>query len=215
LQFADRCKNLVKKVVCKVDDPVAQRVHNENAERLTLASFVTGLTGIPGRQVRYGNPQTLEQALQIALSVQEAERQEKFSDSFYAKFDRSVRLTSTPSGTYSEDEQPRRRRDSRTASGPRSRQNRTPSDAGKATTSGNRTSRTRDALRCFECQAFGHFASECPTRRKREANPSNPPGSRGPAERSKRPGSPSGKPPFKTQQNSRKETRNHGNEREA
>jgi hypothetical protein len=216
LQFADRCKNLAKKVVCKVDDPVAQRVHNENAERLTLASFVTGLTGIPGRQVRYANPQTLEQALQIALSVQEAERQEKFSESFYANFDRSVRLTSrSPSRTYSDDEQPRRRSDSRTVSGPRSRRNRTPSDAGKATTSGNRTSHTREALRCFDCHGFGHFSSECPTRRKREANSSNPPGRRNPVERSKRPGSPSGKPPFKTQQNSRKETRNQGNEREA
>jgi hypothetical protein len=63
-----------------VDDPVAQRVHNENAERMILATFVTGLKGIPGRQVRYANPQTLEQALQIALFVQEAERQEKFSE---------------------------------------------------------------------------------------------------------------------------------------
>jgi hypothetical protein len=52
LQFADRCKNLEKKVVCKVDDAVAQRVQNENAERLTLTTFVTELTGISGRQVR-------------------------------------------------------------------------------------------------------------------------------------------------------------------
>jgi hypothetical protein len=118
--------------------------------------------------VRYANPQTLEQALQIALSVQEAEPQEKFSESFHANFDRSVSLMSKcPSRTYTEYEQPRRRSDSRTISGPRSRQNRVPSDAGKATTSGNRTSRTREALRCFECQGIGHFASECPTRRKR------------------------------------------------
>jgi hypothetical protein len=80
LQFADRYKNLAKKVVCKVDDPVAQRVHNENANGLTLARFVTGLRGISGRQVRYANPQTLEQAIQIALSVQEAERQEKIGE---------------------------------------------------------------------------------------------------------------------------------------
>ena len=80
LQFADRCKGLAKK--SKVDDPVAQRIHQENGERMLLASFVTGFIGVPGRQVRYANPRTLDQALQIALSVQEAERQEKFSESF-------------------------------------------------------------------------------------------------------------------------------------
>ena len=48
-----------------------QRVHNENAERMLLSSYVSGLTGGAGRQVRYSNPGTLEQALQIALSVQE------------------------------------------------------------------------------------------------------------------------------------------------
>src|SRR5215469_4346225 len=86
LQFADRCRGLAQKITCKAEDPVAQRVHNENAERMLLASFESGLTGVPGRQVRYANPRTLEQALEIALSVQEAERQEKFSESFYANF---------------------------------------------------------------------------------------------------------------------------------
>jgi Tfp pilus assembly ATPase PilU len=83
-----------KKNIRKVDDPVAQRVHNENVEHMLLSAFITGLTGAAGRQVRYSNPGTLEQALQIALSVQEAEQQEKFSERFYANFDRSVRLTS-------------------------------------------------------------------------------------------------------------------------
>jgi hypothetical protein len=105
-----------------VDDPVAQPVYNENAERMILATFVTRLTGIPGGQVRYANPQSIEQALQIALSVQEAERHEKISESFYANCYGSVRLTSmSPSHTYSEDEQPRRCSDSRAVSGPRNR----------------------------------------------------------------------------------------------
>jgi hypothetical protein len=77
-QFADRCRALSQKIVCKVDDPLVQRVHYENADRMLLASFVAGLTGVPGRQVLFANPQTVDQALKIALSVQEAEKQ-KFS----------------------------------------------------------------------------------------------------------------------------------------
>ena len=30
-EFADRCRGLSQKVMCKVDDPVAQRIHRENA----------------------------------------------------------------------------------------------------------------------------------------------------------------------------------------
>jgi hypothetical protein len=37
-------------------------------------SWIAGLTGVPGRQVRYANPQMMEQALKIALLVQEAEK---------------------------------------------------------------------------------------------------------------------------------------------
>jgi hypothetical protein len=121
LQFADRCRGLAQKIVCKVGDPQAQRIHQEHADRMLLASFVAGLAGPAGRQVRYSNPRTLEQALQIALSVQEAERQERLSESFYATFDRSVRLTSkSPSRTHSEDEESQHYRDSRAVNTPRS-----------------------------------------------------------------------------------------------
>jgi hypothetical protein len=33
-QFAARCRALAQKITCKVDDPVAQRVNLENAERM-------------------------------------------------------------------------------------------------------------------------------------------------------------------------------------
>jgi len=42
-QFADRCRALSQKIMCKTSDPVAQRIHRENAERMLLASFVAGL----------------------------------------------------------------------------------------------------------------------------------------------------------------------------
>jgi hypothetical protein len=55
---------------------------------MLLATFVNGLSGTPGRQVRYANPQTVDQALKIALSVQEAERHQRFIESFYTNFDK-------------------------------------------------------------------------------------------------------------------------------
>ena len=51
-EFADRCRTLSQKIICIVDDPLAQRIHCETAERIIPASFVAGLTGVPGRQVR-------------------------------------------------------------------------------------------------------------------------------------------------------------------
>lgn len=108
-----------RKLSVKWKTPLVQRINHENAERMIIASVVTEHTGVLGHQVRYANPRTLEQVQQIALSVQEAETQERFSESFYAKFDRSVRLTSkSPSRTYSEDEEPRRS-DSREVNSPR------------------------------------------------------------------------------------------------
>jgi hypothetical protein len=65
---------------------VAQLIHRGNAELMLLASFVAGLSGVPGRQVRYSAPQNMQQALSLALSVQEAEKQEKFNESFYTHF---------------------------------------------------------------------------------------------------------------------------------
>jgi hypothetical protein len=97
-EFADRCRAVAQKVMGKSDDPQIQRVHQENADRMLLASFVSGLRGVPGRQVRFANPQDLEQALRIAIMVQEAERQERFNESFYTRFKKSVHLCSKPSG---------------------------------------------------------------------------------------------------------------------
>jgi hypothetical protein len=50
-EFADLCRGLAQKVMCKANDPITQRIHRENAERMCLASFVAGLTGVPGHQV--------------------------------------------------------------------------------------------------------------------------------------------------------------------
>jgi len=105
-EFADRCRALAQKIMCKDSDPVAQRIHRENAERMLLASFVAGLSGEVGKQVKFQNPQDLRQALTTALAVTEALRQEKFAETFYTKFEKSVRLSNRqddrePAGRYS------------------------------------------------------------------------------------------------------------------
>jgi len=88
----------------KTDDQVARRVHRENAERMLLASFISGLAGKVRKHVRYQSPRNLEQTLQIALAVQEAEKQENFNESSYTRFENSVRLVSRSHGqTYLED----------------------------------------------------------------------------------------------------------------
>jgi hypothetical protein len=66
-------------------DPIEQRIHRENAERMYLASFIGGLHGIVSRQTRFANPQSLQQALTTALAVTEAMRQEKASEIFFAR----------------------------------------------------------------------------------------------------------------------------------
>jgi hypothetical protein len=76
-EFADRCRALAQTVMCKSNDPTAQKFHHDNAERMCMASFVAGLNGVAGRQVRYAHPQKMEQVLKIALAVTEAEKQER------------------------------------------------------------------------------------------------------------------------------------------
>lgn len=48
-----------------------------------LASFVVGVTGVVGCQVRYSHPKSLQVALNIALTVEEAEKQARRSENFY------------------------------------------------------------------------------------------------------------------------------------
>ena len=43
--FADRCRALAQKLICKVEDPAMQRIHQENSDRMLLACFVAGLIG--------------------------------------------------------------------------------------------------------------------------------------------------------------------------
>ena len=131
-EFADRCKGLAQKVMRKVDDPAAQRIHRENADRMLLSSFVAGLGGEIGKQVRYASPRDTEQALSIAITVQEAENQEKFNETFYTRFDDSVRLLSrSPSQPRQEASRSRRSADTQAGNHLRDQRYRTPRSTNK------------------------------------------------------------------------------------
>jgi len=42
-EFADRRRGgLSQKIICKADEPSAQRIHRGNTERMFMASFVAG-----------------------------------------------------------------------------------------------------------------------------------------------------------------------------
>jgi hypothetical protein len=72
------------------DDPAVQRIHKENAERMLLASFVTGLSGEIGKLTRIQNPQNVNQALTTAVTIREALREEKGAENFLTRFENSV-----------------------------------------------------------------------------------------------------------------------------
>ena len=155
----------------------------ENAERVLLASYVVKLIDVTGRQIPYISAVSVEGAIRIPVSVQEAEKQEKFNNSFYARHDRR---------TYSDSDKSRHAVGSRTASQAEVRRAEAPRSANKARASSTRNSHTKAALRCYECEGIGHFARECPTRLKREQGNSlqrgrtrNSPGKGNPSERAR------------------------------
>jgi hypothetical protein len=88
-EFADRCRSLAQKTIVMVQDLALQKFHHEQAERLLLASFTAGLLGRAGKQVWYARSSTMAEALQIAISVEQPEFQEKGNEAFYLEADKS------------------------------------------------------------------------------------------------------------------------------
>jgi len=97
----------------------------------------------------------MEQALRIALIVQEAERQKQFNESFYTQFEESVRLSSrSPSRASSESERQRQSADSQTGSYSRAQRYNTPSRAGRSQTPAREKRKSRSSCVATNVMAY-------------------------------------------------------------
>ena len=82
-EFEDRCRNLAQRKVLQAEDPVVQRVYYEQTKRMLPASFISDLSGTPGRQLRFEMPTNLDETLNIAITAEQAEEQERRNEAFF------------------------------------------------------------------------------------------------------------------------------------
>ena len=135
----------------------------------------------------YASPRDFGHVLTIALAVQEAEKQERFNESLYTKFDNWVRLSArSPSRSGQGNNISRRSPDAPAVNHLRSQRYKPPHNASKPPTSTTRNVQAEAAIRCYECEGLGHFGRKCTTRRKKKHNLSDTPGKSNPNVRSVR-----------------------------
>jgi hypothetical protein len=73
---------LALNTVPKVQDPQLQKFYYDQAERMLLSTYIAGLIGNPGQRVHLCMPKNFEEAVQIALTVYEAEKEERQNQAF-------------------------------------------------------------------------------------------------------------------------------------
>jgi hypothetical protein len=76
IQFLDRYRALSARTMRKIANPTEQRILREEADFRLLTSFIYGMRGEAGRELRFRNPETIEQALSIATVGYNAKRLE-------------------------------------------------------------------------------------------------------------------------------------------
>jgi hypothetical protein len=74
-EFDDRCRKLCQKTKRRVDNAVAQVVLNEEAERRLVAAYINGLRGVVGQQVKFRMAEKMEEAVRLAITIENAEQQ--------------------------------------------------------------------------------------------------------------------------------------------
>ena len=74
-EFPDRCRKLCQCTIRKVQDQEVQRIINEEAERRLLTAYIHGLRGVVGQQVQFQMPSAVGQAVKLAVTVENAEKQ--------------------------------------------------------------------------------------------------------------------------------------------
>lgn len=73
-EFSDRCRKMCQRTIRKTQDEDTQRIINEEAERRLLAAYINGLRGVVGQQVQFQMPTTMEQAVCLAVTVENTEK---------------------------------------------------------------------------------------------------------------------------------------------
>ena len=64
----------MQKTIRRVNDEATQRIINEEAERRLVAAYINGLGGIVGQQLRFRMLSSLEEAVQVAITISIAKR---------------------------------------------------------------------------------------------------------------------------------------------
>jgi len=170
-EFADRCRRLCQKTVRRVEDEAMQRVINEEAERRLVAAYINGLAGIVGQQVRFRMPFTLEEAVEVAVTVSKAERMRTQDTKrvFSTKRDSSSQgiacFNCGKRGHYARDcRSPRKNGtfagNSRARDSTGGRGRAPPGQAPRNFSAGGIPSGKQ--IRCFHCKHLGHRRDQCP-----------------------------------------------------
>jgi hypothetical protein len=79
--------------VLQVEDAAKKKLHYEQAERMLLGSFTSGLAGQAGKFVRFNLPENMDQILKIATMMNQAEIQERHNKTFYVDEARASRAS--------------------------------------------------------------------------------------------------------------------------
>jgi hypothetical protein len=188
-EFGDRCRKLCQRTIRKVQDEQVQRIVNEEAERRLLAAYIHGLRGVVGQQVQYQMPVTMDQAVKLAVTVENAERHKNLAGGarkIFANKEAPACYRCGQSGHYArgcpQEPMPRYCRKPHGKAG----------DIGEASGRDGRTDRERrsghgggafrnpsessrwSGLQCFNCHQFGHVRRDCPKLSQVEQNPNGP-----------------------------------------
>jgi D-lyxose ketol-isomerase len=70
-----RHRRICHKTIRKVDDEATQLILNEEAECRLVAAYINGLRGTAGQQVKFRMPATMDEAVRLAVTIENAEQQ--------------------------------------------------------------------------------------------------------------------------------------------